>query len=83
MDVPSLDGVAFIDPRSSQIDIIQAVGRAIRLSTNKQAGTIVLPVFIGKSDDSEQALEEGNFKPIPVRSMVTEPTQTKSQHLCC
>jgi superfamily II DNA or RNA helicase len=64
VDVPSLDGVAFIDPRSSQIDIIQAVGRAIRLSTNKQAGTIVLPVFISQSDDPEQALEEGNFKPI-------------------
>ena len=64
VDVPSLDGVAFIDPRSSQIDIIQAVGRAIRLSTNKKAGTIVLPVFIGKTDDPEQALEEGKFKPI-------------------
>ena len=64
VDVPSLDGVAFIDPRSSQIDIIQAVGRAIRLSTNKQAGTIILPVFIGKSDDPEQILEQGNFKPI-------------------
>ena len=64
LDVPSLDGVAFIDPRSSQIDIIQAVGRAIRLSENKKAGTIVLPVFIGNSDDPEQALEEGNFKPI-------------------
>lgn len=64
VDVPSLDGVAFIDPRASQIDIIQAVGRAIRLSTNKQAGTIVLPVFISQSDDPEQTLEEGNFKPI-------------------
>lgn len=64
VDVPSLDGVAFIDPRASQIDIIQAVGRAIRLSENKTAGTIVLPVFIGQSDDPEQALEEGNFKPI-------------------
>jgi superfamily II DNA or RNA helicase len=64
VDVPSLDGVAFIDPRSSQIDIIQAVGRAIRLSENKKAGTIILPVFIGNGDDPEQALEEGNFKPI-------------------
>lgn len=64
VDVPSLDGVAFIDPRSSQIDIIQAVGRAIRLSENKKSGTIVLPVFIGKSDNPEQALEGGNFKPI-------------------
>ena len=64
VDVPSLDCVAFIDPRSSQIDIIQAVGRAIRLSINKKAGTIVLPVFIGQSDDPEQALQESNFKPI-------------------
>jgi superfamily II DNA or RNA helicase len=64
VDVPSLDGVAFIDPRSSQIDIIQAVGRAIRLSPNKQAGTIILPVFVGNTDNPEQALEEGNFKPI-------------------
>jgi superfamily II DNA or RNA helicase len=64
VDVPSLDGVAFIDPRSSQIDIIQAVGRAIRLSENKKVGTIILPVFIGNGDDSEQALEEGIFKPI-------------------
>lgn len=64
VDVPSLDGVAFIDPKSSQIDIIQAVGRAIRLSTNKKAGTIVLPVFIRKSDNPEKILEESNFKPI-------------------
>ena len=64
VDVPSLDGVAFIDPKSSQIDIIQAVGRAIRLSENKVAGTIILPVFISKSDDPEQALESSNFKPL-------------------
>jgi len=64
VDVPSLDGVAFVDPKGSQVDIIQAVGRAIRLSPNKKAGTIVLPVFIGHGDNPEQALEDGNFKPI-------------------
>ena len=30
VDVPTLDGVAFIDPRRSEVDIVQAVGRAIR-----------------------------------------------------
>src|SRR5262249_28675774 len=30
VDVPVLDGVAFIDPKRSMIDIIQAVGRVIR-----------------------------------------------------
>src|SRR4029077_6525394 len=29
VDVPTLDGVAFIDPRRSEGDIVQAVGRAI------------------------------------------------------
>lgn len=64
VDVPSLDGIAFIDPRSSQIDIIQAVGRAIRLSEKKQSGTIILPFFICNTENPEQALDQGNFKPI-------------------
>ncbi len=46
VDVPALDGVAFIDPRKSQVDIVQAVGRAIRRSEAKAHGVIVLPVFI-------------------------------------
>ncbi len=64
VDVPSLDGVAFIDPRSGQVDIIQAVGRAIRLSPEKKAGTIVLPVFLKADEDVESTIEASNFKPI-------------------
>ena len=54
VDVPSLDGVAFIDPRGSQVEIIQAVGRAIRKVRGakvQKKGTIVLPVFIEDGDD--------------------------------
>jgi predicted helicase len=64
VDVPALDGVAFIDPRSSEIDIIQSVGRAIRLSQNKLIGTIVVPVFIEQTENVEEALEASDFKPI-------------------
>ncbi len=64
VDVPSLDGVAFIDPRSSQVDIIQAVGRAIRLSADKKVGTIVLPVFIAAGEDAASTIEASNFKPV-------------------
>ncbi len=64
VDVPSLDGVAFIDPRSSQVDIIQAVGRAIRKSKNKEIGTIVLPVLISTESNAEDAIEDTSFKPI-------------------
>src|SRR5438132_3078439 len=42
IDVPTLDGIAFIDPRRSQVDVMQAVGRAIRRAPDKKIGTIVL-----------------------------------------
>ncbi|MBU3715258.1 MAG: helicase, partial [Ferruginibacter sp.] len=64
VDVPSLDAVAFIDPRASQVDIIQAVGRAIRLSPNKTSGTIVLPVFIDSESSPDAVLWSGGFKSI-------------------
>ena len=64
VDVPSLDGVAFIDPKGSQVDIIQAVGRAIRKTENKKIGTIILPVFLEKGDSAETIIEASNFKPV-------------------
>ena len=64
VDVPTLDGVAFIDPRRSEIDIVQAVGRAIRLAPDKELGTIVLPVFIDSEGDAEEVLDQSVFKPI-------------------
>jgi superfamily II DNA or RNA helicase len=64
VDVPSLDGVAFISPRRSQVDIVQAVGRAIRKSEGKTHGTIVIPVFIEEGESEHEALESSRFKPI-------------------
>jgi superfamily II DNA or RNA helicase len=61
VDVPTLDGVAFIDPRRSQIDVVQAVGRAIRKAEDKALGTIVIPVFVDDATDTEHALESGEF----------------------
>jgi superfamily II DNA or RNA helicase len=64
VDVPTLDGVAFIDPRRSEVDIVQAVGRAIRLDPDKVVGTIVIPVFIDTAEDPEIALNDSAFKPV-------------------
>ena len=61
VDVPTLDGVAFIDPRRSQVDIVQAVGRAIRKADDKTVGTIVIPVFVDEDADPEQALDSSEF----------------------
>jgi Helicase associated domain/Helicase conserved C-terminal domain len=62
VDVPSIDGVAFVNPRRSTIDIVQAVGRAIRKSPDKKLGTIVLPVFLSEGEDPDLVLDESAFK---------------------
>lgn len=65
VDVPSLDGVAFVDPRSSQVDIVQAVGRAIRKGgKDKKVGFIILPVFFPTTTLDEQTIDESQFAPV-------------------
>lgn len=64
VDVPALDGVAFIDPRRAEVDIVQAVGRAIRKSETKTIGTVVIPVFIDTEEDAHAALDSSAFKPV-------------------
>ena len=64
VDVPTLDGVAFIDPRHSEVGIVQAVGRAIRLAEDKTVGTIVIPVFIDTETDADTALKDSSFKKV-------------------
>ena len=64
VDVPALDGVAFIDPRRAEVDIVQAVGRAIRKSQTKTIGTVVIPVFIDTEEDPQAALDSSAFKPV-------------------
>jgi superfamily II DNA or RNA helicase len=62
VDVPTLDGVAFIDPRRSQVDVVQAVGRAIRRAENKSVGTVVIPLFVDEDADPESVLESSEFE---------------------
>ncbi|MFM9959788.1 MAG: DEAD/DEAH box helicase family protein [Planctomycetaceae bacterium] len=64
VDVPVLDAVAFIDPKRSMVDIIQAVGRVIRKAVGKQIGTIVIPVFIDESEDADHVLSQSAFEPV-------------------
>ncbi|NCG18162.1 MAG: helicase, partial [Rhodobacterales bacterium] len=64
VDVPTLDGVAFIDPRRSQVDIVQAVGRAIRKADGKTLGTILIPVYLGDGEDADAMLAKSAFKPV-------------------
>jgi superfamily II DNA or RNA helicase len=64
IDVPTLDGIAFVDPKHSQVDIVQAVGRAIRKGDGKQTATIVIPVFVDATADGEEVLDASAYRAI-------------------
>ncbi len=63
-DSPSLSAVAFLEARKSPIDVVQAVGRAMRTAPGKELGYIVCPILIPPTADPEKwlsnsAAEEG------------------------
>ncbi|MCC2934535.1 helicase-related protein, partial [Enterobacter hormaechei] len=56
VDVPSLDAVLFLTPRSSQVDVVQSVGRVMRRAEGKELGYVILPVVIPAGEEPENAL---------------------------
>ena len=58
VDVPSLDGIMFLHPRKSQIDIVQAVGRVMRKLEGKKYGYVILPVAVPPNVTAEKALDD-------------------------
>lgn len=64
VDVPALDAVLFLEPKRSQIDVVQAVGRVMRRSPGKACGYVVLPVVVpsGMRLDDDKVLSGSDFK---------------------
>lgn len=60
VDVPSLDAVIFLDPRDSQVDVVQAVGRVMRSAAGKRFGYIIIPVSVPAGGGLLDALESGS-----------------------
>lgn len=57
VDVPSLDAVLFLTPKSSEIDVVQSVGRVMRKAEGKKTGYVILPVVIPAGIPPEVALD--------------------------
>lgn len=58
VDVPALDAVLFLTPRSSQVDVVQSVGRVMRLAEGKKRGYVILPVVIPAGMAPDEALND-------------------------
>lgn len=63
IDVPNIDCVLFADPRKSTVDIVQAVGRALRTKVGKEFGYVILPVFTNTTN-TDEIIESDEFKEV-------------------
>ncbi|WP_071908378.1 DEAD/DEAH box helicase [Streptomyces venezuelae] len=61
-----VEAVCFADTRGSQVEIVQNIGRALRL--NKDGSTkiarIIVPVFLEPNEDPEDMVASASFKPL-------------------
>ena len=64
VDLPQLDAVIFFQPRASQVDIVQAVGRVMRKAENKKYGYIILPVVVPEGSDANDVLASSDFETV-------------------
>lgn len=63
VDVPAVDMVAFLSPRRSRVDIVQATGRAMRQSPGKTLGYVLVPLYVELAADEtvEKAVARAEF----------------------
>jgi hypothetical protein len=64
VDVPGIDCVLFADPRRSAVDIVQAVGRALRPSQGKECGYVIVPILHDENATPEDIFDSESFKEI-------------------
>lgn len=61
VDIPAVDGVLFADPKNSDVDVIQSVGRALRTAPGKEIGMVMVPVCVPAGLDDDTVLSSGEF----------------------
>jgi superfamily II DNA or RNA helicase len=84
VDLPSCDMVAFMDPKESMVEIVQAIGRAMRTSPGKKRALIFLPIFVQEKDgeDLEAATRRTGFAKLhEILQAVQEQDETMAARL--
>jgi len=66
VDVPAVDMVAFLSPKKSKVDIVQAIGRAMRKSPGKEIGYVLVPLYLEQREGEtlEEAVARTNFEEV-------------------
>lgn len=66
VDIPIIDAVYFADPKKSVIDIIQAVGRALRqpYGESDKIAYIIIPILVDENGDSSEVINSDLFETV-------------------
>ena len=64
IDVPALDAILFLQPRRSEIDVVQAVGRVMRKSPGKKFGYIILPIAQAPGVSPQDSVNDSAYKAV-------------------
>ncbi|MEU6071430.1 Helicase associated domain protein [Streptomyces sp. NPDC047082] len=65
VDVPTVDSVALIDPKGSAVDIVQAIGRALRQTPGQnKLATLIVPIFLGPDETEEDMPYSVSYRPL-------------------
>ncbi|WOX19897.1 DEAD/DEAH box helicase [Streptomyces solicathayae] len=61
-----VEAVCFADTRGSQVEIVQNIGRALRLNRDgsTKVARIIVPVFLEPGEDPEDMVASASFKPL-------------------
>ncbi|WP_051710304.1 DEAD/DEAH box helicase [Streptomyces sp. NRRL S-350] len=71
IDMPTVDAIVFADPKTSPVDIVQALGRAVRQAPNEgKTAYVIIPVYIA-SPDHEAGDDEADDLPVADPAIVT------------
>ncbi|MFE1408869.1 Helicase associated domain protein [Streptomyces sp. NPDC058770] len=62
VDIPSLDSILFADPKSSPVQILQAIGRALRQTPGQgKIARIIVPVYLSPGEQLQEGVKGTSF----------------------
>ncbi|WP_326600443.1 DEAD/DEAH box helicase [Streptomyces sp. NBC_01803] len=65
VDIRAVDSVAFLDPKGSPVDIVQAIGRALRQKPGEgKLASLIVPVFLAPGEQPQDMFTSASYKPL-------------------
>lgn len=83
VDIPRVDMAAFIDNVSSEVDIVQAVGRVMRTASGKECGYVTLPVHVTLKSGQIADDDIIESKTLSTMAKVISALMSEDENLAC